>query len=146
METAYYGNPTANRISPAQVYPGSGGATLGLSGSAQSADAMMPTGNVAPVAGSAAAAPAGGVVPTPGGLAVSPLSYWIGLVLLVIGLMYSAQKSGDEGDYRNIKLSLYNILTITLTAVIGMVMLKPLGARIRGHKYLDGLGALLLAA
>jgi hypothetical protein len=51
--------------------------------------------------------------------------WWIALVGLLVGLMYFAQHyDGGEGNYSNLRLSAYNILTITLAAIIGINLFK----------------------
>lgn len=122
-----------------QVYPGLG-STAGLRGSAQSADAGTPGGN----AGGAATRTAG-AVPVQS-FKVPPLAYWIGLALLLVALMFASQRSGDKEDFRSIRLSVYNIMVVTIACVIGLTILKPLAARMQRVPFLDGLAALIIAA
>jgi hypothetical protein len=51
---------------------------------------------------------------------------WVALAAMLIGLMYFAQRYDGDGSYSNLRLSAYNIFTISLAAVIGITLFKQL--------------------
>lgn len=64
--------------------------------------------------------------------ASKPIFAWVGLLVLLIGLMYGAQKFGtsdQRSDFANIKLSAFNILVIALSAIIGTAFLRLIFSR-----------------
>ena len=103
-------NPTA----AASVYPSAGGSTVSVAASAGS-DVTT-----APVSGGQNAAAAG----AGGGVLGQPLTWWVALIALFIGLRFVAAKSGNAAEFGNIRANAYNILTITFAAIIGIVGLK----------------------
>jgi hypothetical protein len=52
-----------------------------------------------------------------------PLRWWLALIVVLIALMWTSEKYGD-GTYGNLKLSAYNIFTVTLAALIGFSLFK----------------------
>jgi hypothetical protein len=54
------------------------------------------------------------------------VTWWVSMAALLVLLMYSSQKFDGGGSYSNLKLSAYNILTITLAAIIGISLFKVL--------------------
>lgn len=121
----------------ASVYPGAGGGTTGTRASAASSDSTDdgPTGSAvmqvpsgAGVSGPVSGPGAGRVARGPLG---QPLSWWGVLVALLFALMYVAGRVGKEGEFSNIKLSAYNILVITLAAMIGFGLFKVAFAKFR---------------
>jgi hypothetical protein len=53
------------------------------------------------------------------------LATWFVMVVMLFGLMYGARKLGtDDNKFANIKLSAYNVLTISLAAIIGITFWK----------------------
>lgn len=61
-----------------------------------------------------------------------PLSWWFLLTLLLVGLMWAAQRFGSVGeDFKNVKLSVYNIVIITLAAMIGFGAFKVIFGKLR---------------
>ena len=70
--------------------------------------------------GSGAAEPA----PT-GGFLSKPFSWWIAFAVALVVLMWGAQRFGSEGeDFKTIRLSFYNILVISLAAILGISLFK----------------------
>ena len=68
--------------------------------------------------------------------------YWLGLALLLVVLVVVARKAGGEEDFRNIRPTAYNFLTITLTAIVGIVGLKVIAAKY----HIPGASEIILAA
>lgn len=102
------------------VYPTAGGGTLGQRASAMSpATLTTRSGNGAGASGSDNAAPRGGLLG-------QPLTWWGLLFAMLLGLMWFAQRSGNDGDFGNIRMSAYNVLTISLAAIIGIGFFKAL--------------------
>ena len=62
-----------------------------------------------------------------GGFLSKPFTWWFALVALLVALMWGAQRFGSEGaDFKNIKLSLFNVLVISLASIIGITFFKIL--------------------
>jgi hypothetical protein len=56
-----------------------------------------------------------------------PLPYWIALLAVVILLGWVTRHYGDaETDFKSIRVSAYNILIISLAAIVGISFLKTL--------------------
>lgn len=58
------------------------------------------------------------------GMMGEPIRWWVALAILLMVLMYSAQRFDGNGNYGNLKLTAYNILSITLSAIIGITLFK----------------------
>lgn len=83
-----------------------------------------------------------GAAPESGGVLGKPVSWWIVLVLATVGLMYSAQRFGSQGeDFKTIKLSVYNIIVITLAAMIGFGAFKVIFGRFKVPGWSDYVAA-----
>ncbi len=77
------------------------------------------------------------------GMAGEPIRWWVSLVVLLIVLMYFSQKfDGGEGNYSNLRLSAYNIVTVTLSAIIGLSIFKVVFTKFP----VPGLSTVVLAA
>jgi hypothetical protein len=70
------------------------------------------------------------------------LGYWLGLFAFLAIMVWVARKAGSAEDFRNIRPTLYNFLTITLTAIVGIVGLKVIFAKYR----IPGASDVVLAA
>lgn len=116
--TAATDNPTPTR----NVYPTAPGGTLG---SATGGASLVTTG---PTTG--AQQPAGAASAAPQGVLGQPIVWWATLIILFVLLGIVAKKAGNESEFSNIRLSAYNVLMITLAAVIGIVGLKALFAKL----------------
>ncbi len=116
------------------VYPTAGGPSLGMQ-----VDGMSPfshTGrrydNMSMNTGGGVAAEVDGEEEAAsGGILGQPAGWFITLFALLLGLMYGARKLGAESDYSNLKLSTYNIIVISLAAIIGIAFFKVLFARFK---------------
>ena len=116
-----------NRVGARNIYPTAPGATI-----AQRASAMTPyaSGSYSQDPDSAGSIQADGeAAPATGGVLGQPLTWWVVLVVLLVALMFAAKRAGQGSEFGNIKLSLYNILTITLAAAVGVGFLKVVFSR-----------------
>lgn len=117
------GNASTDNPVPARnVYPTARGGTLGQ---ATGGASLVTTG---PTAGGDQ--PAGAADATGKGLLGQPLTWWGTMIVLFLLLGVVAKKAGNESEFSNIRLSAYNVLMITLAAIIGIVGLKALTAKI----------------
>lgn len=103
------------------IYPTAGGGT-----SANAAGAMTLAQNVVTDGGSASVA-----TMTPSTVKVSGngVYWWLGFLVLFAALVFAARKVGSEEDFRNIRPTFYNFMTITLTSILGIVGLKVIAAK-----------------
>lgn len=124
-----------NYSSARDVYPTAPGGTT-----SSAAGAM--TANVGVSSGSAD----GGATVAAGGTGFSTsgrtLWWWVGFMVFLLVMVFVARKAGGEEDFRNIRPTMYNFLTITLTAIVGIVGMKVIAARWR----IPGASDLILAA
>jgi hypothetical protein len=122
------------------VYPGMDGGTLATLGSASSPDAYNSSG----AGGSEQLAPPPAVDTPPSG--VGGLAWWVGIVMVIGLIMFAAKKTGNAGEFSNLRASTYNILLITLVAVVGLTGLKIMASKIKNVPGLSGFSQVLLAA
>lgn len=118
-----------NAVSARAVYPTAPGGTLASAGAAISGNTTQgaPNGDT--------------VVVTPSASGKS-VGWWVGFVAFLVLMVWAARKAGGEEDFRNIRPTFYNFLTITLTAVVGIVGLKVIAAKWR----VPGASDIILAA
>lgn len=65
--------------------------------------------------------------PAAGGFLSKPFAWWIAFAVALFALMWGAQRWGSEGeDFKTIRLSMYNILVISLAAILGISLFKIL--------------------
>jgi len=102
------------------------GTSLGIKASAASAfhgqpaaEELMEEGNTVTPAG-----------PMGLGGASSVLMGGVVLVLLLFVLMFTAKKLGEDGEFKNIKVSFYNALVIGLAAIVAIPLFKFAFSRI----------------
>jgi hypothetical protein len=123
-----------NTTPAATFYPVYGGPTLGQVGSA-----AAPTDYPAPVNAGQQSEP---VKAATVGAMGNPLAWWLAMVFLLLGLMFIAKRFGSEAaEFASIKLSVYNIVVITLAAVIGISFGKMALTRFK----VPGLTTIMLA-
>jgi len=145
MRNVFVSMPTDvnNQVDVRNIYPEAGGPTVG-----NRASALTPytaggykdysgyntlTGDPGPGTGAYAVGPgpgaSGGDQPT-GGVVGRPLTWWFVLVILLVALMFTAQRFGSEAEqFKSVKLSLYNILVISLAAMVGFGLFKAIFGR-----------------
>lgn len=116
--------PDVNFTTARSVYPTAGGGTTASAAGAMTAN----TNTVIPDPATGAAMPTTAVGVSPSGHTVW---WWVGALVLLVAMVVIARKAGGEEDFRNIRPTAYNFLTITLTAIVGIVALKTLAARYR---------------
>jgi hypothetical protein len=145
-----FGSDVDNVVNARNVYPEVSGVTTGTRGSAMTGD----TASRGPyVAGRFSTSTAGANVPggagSPdssgggNGIVGHPVAWWVALIILLVALMWGSQRFGSEGEnFKNIKLSIYNIVVISLAAVIGFAGLKMIFSRFT----VPGLSDVILAA
>lgn len=115
-----------NLVPPRNVYQGTPGATVGTRASAAtpytSGGADSPAGMAGPSntgAGNAVTSPVQG----------NPLMWWGVLVIVLLALMWLSKRVGSQGEnFSNVRVSAWNVLIVTLAAVIGINALKALTA------------------
>ena len=91
----------------------------GLTFSSQTNDVVLSAENQSDDDGGAIVAPA-----MHGTLAGEPVAWWLAIIGVIIAIKFFAEKGGDGSQFANIKVGFWNLLTITLTAVIGLTFLK----------------------
>lgn len=97
---------TNNPVPSSNVYPSDPGNPLGIAASG---------GSTANLSRDAAGQPA----PAGGGLVG-----WFSILAVYLVLSFIAKKAGQAEEFKNIRLSAYNVLTITLAAIIGLTLVK----------------------
>lgn len=127
-----------NSVAAKNVYPKTPGATT-----ATRASAGSPYSGVgAQGSGDAAQALTDMPAAVSGGALGKPFSWWFVLVAMLVALMYAAQRFGSQSEeFRTIRLSVYNVLVIALSATIGIAFFKVVFSRWQ----VPGLTPLILA-
>lgn len=118
--------PDINIVPARSVYPTMrGGTTAGAGGAmTTSTSTVVPD----PTTGGATPTVSAG---SPVQMSGNTVYWWLGALALLGLLVFVARKVGGPDEFRNIRPSVYNVLTITLTAIIGIVGLKVLAAKFR---------------
>lgn len=117
-------------------YPSFGGPTLGQVGSA----AVMSE-EVAPINSNPAKQSEVQQAATVGALG-NPLAWWLTMAFLLFALMFVAKRWGSEAsEFASIKLSVYNLIVISLAAIIGITFGKAALTRFK----VPGLSTVMLA-
>lgn len=135
----YFGDGAASsmdvNVTPVRnVYANAPGGTLGSLGAAGSPDSYNPNANA--MANVAVSAP----------VARGGVAWWVGILLLVGLMLFAARKTGNADEFKNLRASTYNILFITLVAILGLTVTKILAVRMRRMGPLQGLSDVILAA
>ena len=128
-----------NNIVPARnVYPGSDGGTLATMGAASSPDGLQY--NIDPTSGASAVntpvAAAGGT---------KPLAWWLGMVIVVALILFTARKAGEASEFSNIRASTYNIFLMTFIAILGITVMKIIAVKVSKVPGLTGFSSVVLA-
>lgn len=121
---------TNNPVPSSNVYPSDAGNPLAIAATA---------GSTATISGGVGPGAAAGAATTPQGGGVKG---WIVLVVLYLVLSFVAKKAGQAEEFKNIRLSAYNVLTITLAAILGITLLKVAVTKVP----IPGVTPLILAA
>lgn len=65
------------------------------------------------------------VAPQAAGTAAGhPVSWWVALIVIVIAIKFFAEQAEDSGEFKNVRIGFFNIIVITLSAIVGMIFLK----------------------
>lgn len=59
----------------------------------------------------------------------NPLYGFVVLAVMLVGLSLLAQRVGTQEEFRNVRLSVFNVLVISLAAIIGIAFWKVLFTR-----------------
>lgn len=62
---------------------------------------------------------------------VNPLIGGLIFIALVFGLMFLAKRLGTDDDFRSLKPSVYNVLTVSLAAAAGLPLLKYAAVKLK---------------
>lgn len=107
-----------NQVDVRNVYGNAGGSTTGTRSGAFTPYTAGQPGSEVPVNGNGGNGNGNGVLG-------KPLSWWFVLALLLVGIMWASQRFGSQGqNFSSVKLSIYNILVISLAAMVGFGALK----------------------
>ena len=129
-----------NSIAGRSIYPTFGGPTLGTESSAGTANPVVTSGSGS---AKAARAPSEAQIAAYVGAQGSPLIWFGVMVILLLGLMFMAKRIGGEArEFASIKASFYNVLVISLAAIIGINFFKMVFTKVK----VPGLSTLILAA
>lgn len=115
-----------NTVSARNVYSTNRASTIGQRASAMSSAAYA-TGAYSQATGQ-------GGAPGPaasGGVFSKPLTWLAVVVAVVFALHWIARKTGKEGEFANVRLTAYNVLQVSLMAVVGIVFLKWIFNRVQ---------------
>jgi len=125
MPMANLFQPDINFVPARAVYPTMAGGTSASAGAAMTAQ----TTTVSPDAkGNNALVVTNMDTIAPNGKTVY---WWLGIVALLAVMVAVSRKVGGPEEFRNIRPTAYNFLTITLTAIVGIVGAKVLAAKYR---------------
>lgn len=122
-------NLASNDIPARTVYPTAGGGTLGTRSTAASPyDVTGGASQGATMSGGENATSTGenATAMTSGGLLGQPLSWWVLLIVLLYGVRFIGSKIGSGEEFKNLRVSVFNIVTVSLMAVVGIGFLKVL--------------------
>jgi hypothetical protein len=116
----------ANDLPARSVYPTAGGGTLGSRSTAASPYSIGDaSGQSAALGGDGASTTAENADSlTSGGVLGQPLAWWALLLALLYGVRFIGAKLGSGEEFRNLKVSVFNIVTVSLMAVVGIGFLK----------------------
>ena len=129
-----FGSDVNNVVDALNVYPGTRGETVGTRAGAAT---PYTAGGFGSEVGAGRVAQGGNGNGNGGrivgnGVLGKPLSWWFLLTVLLFGLMFTAQRFGTVGeDFKSIRMSIYNIVVITLAAMIGFGAFKVIFGRIQ---------------
>lgn len=148
MNTGYFGEspygPDTNVLPSSNLYPGSGGGTLAQIGSTASPTSMRYA--IDPSAPSGTTAVAATPSPADSSAVGHPLTWWVAIAILVAAIFFTARKTGNAGEFSNLRASTYNIALITFIAILGITMAKILAVKVKGVPGLSGLASVVIAA
>lgn len=134
-----FGGDVNNTVNARGVYPEAAGATLGIRGSAltpytsgsyKAATELNSLSGGSMSEGGGAADGTG--IPEGNGITSKPLTWWFVLLVLLVALMWTAQRFGSQGQqFHSVKLSIYNVFVVSMAAIIGIGFLKMATGRFK---------------
>ncbi len=71
-----------------------------------------------------------------------PVTWWVAILVILIGIKFAAEKGGEGSDFSNIKVGFWNLFVITFSAIVGLVFTKWVFAKY----YVPGLSDVVLAS
>lgn len=134
-----FGSDVNNQATLRGVYGGAAGATLGQAGSAMTPNSLNGTFSEDP---STSDNPVQGAAAPSGGTFSSPIVWLVVLALLLVGFRFLAKKGGEGGQYANVHVTIWNVILITLVAILGLATAKVVFSKIN----VPGLSTLVHAA
>jgi hypothetical protein len=112
-----------NDIAARSVYPQMGGQTLGSRGSSSTTPVSATNGVAARTStNKMATTPAEAAAAV--GATGTATHWWLFLILALVGLMFLARHLGEASEFASIKMSVYNVVIISLAAIIGINFFK----------------------
>lgn len=118
-----------NPVTRRNIYPTSPGPTIG-----GAASTLSPFDNIGGGSGAAAIGPNGQVASTDDvsaaqqstarGFLGQPLTWFLLLVVLLISLRFIATKLGEGEEFKSVRVSVHNVIVISLAAIIGIGFFK----------------------
>lgn len=118
----------ANDVPARTIYPTAGGGSLGSRSTSASPYSIGDTSPQSAVIGpdGAISAAENADSLTSGGLLGQPLAWWALLLGLLYAVRFAGTKLGSGEEFKNLKVSVFNIVTVSLMAVVGIGFLKVL--------------------
>lgn len=118
----------ANDVPARTIYPTAGGGSLGSRSTSASpysiGDAGSQSATIGPDGAVSSAENADSL--TSGGLLGQPLAWWALLLGLLYAVRFAGTRLGSGEEFKNLKVSVFNIVTVSLMAVVGIGFLKVL--------------------
>lgn len=129
--------PDVNFVSARSVYPTANGGSLASAAGGMTAttSTLVPD----PVTGGASPTVSAG---SPITLSGNTVYWWVGVLVLLLVMVFVAHRAGGTENFKNIKPTFYNFMTITLTAIVGIVAMKVIFTKYR----IAGLSDVITAA
>lgn len=125
-----FGSDVNNSVAARNVYGAAPGATISQIASAMTPDSLSganfseaPQSADVPMQGTESSGGGGGTMG-------SPVVWLVVIVLLLIGFRFLAQKGGEGAQFANLKVTVWNVILITLVAVVGITFMKVVFAKI----------------
>lgn len=133
---ASYKDFAVNDITARTVYPTAGGASLGVRSTAYSPFSVGADGSGSR---SAVLAPGGATTQdavteaaaSSGGFLGQPVTWWVLLLAMLYGVRFIGAKLGSGEEFKSLKVSVFNIVTVSLMSIVGIGLMKVLVNRFR---------------
>lgn len=131
MDADYYRALNANVVNKKNVYPRASGSTIGGVSTSMTPYTLGDAGTDPAAPGNAGPPSAADANAQSSGVFGKPLTWWFVLIVVLAIVWWAAKKFGGGAErMSNIGPSIHNGAVITLTAIVGIVLLKLLTARI----------------